>query len=163
MLCEEIGVDYTSCMNESRFQVVDANRGDICHDAEWYLYNDLEGQKVGLINDTFIMKDFGMNIMAAVKTLEVEGGTIEPGYWYRFQDYVLRSNVRQANNYLGRRIHIPGITVIEKSRRMREWTRGFILQEEWLQMADKAAKELAQLAITEIEYPLPYPPKFPKS
>jgi hypothetical protein len=162
MLGSSFAGRYTVDMNEPRFEVIDSDQGTICHDAEWYLYEEMEKQKVGLVNDTFVVKTFGKCIMVALKTAEVEGGTIEPGYWYEFEDYVLRSNVRQNIDYFGKRIHIPGTTVIRKSRRMREQARGSVTQEELLEMANTAATELAQLAITEIEFPLPYPPRFPR-
>jgi hypothetical protein len=98
----------------------------------------------------------------ATKTLEVEGGTIEPGYWYNIEDYILRRNIYHRIDYWGKRIHIPGTTVVEKSRAMRKRT-GWVMKDELLEMADKAAKELAQLAITEIEFPLEHRQRFPRS
>lgn len=146
-------------MNESQFKIVGkGDGGTLCHEAEKYLHDDLGDEGVALINDTFIMKDFGKNVMVAIKTLEVEGGTIEPGYWYDFDWYVLRSNVRHKANYFGKRIHIPGIVEIKRSREIYERTGNITTRDELLEGSVQAARKLSKLAITEIEYPLPYPP-----
>ena len=143
---------------ESRFKIVSNEYdGSLCHEAELFLHNDIESERVGLINDTFIMKDMGAHAMVAVESLEVEGGTIEPGFWYEIDWYVLSSNIYHRIHYYGQRIHVPGVVEIKRMRSVRERT-GLVTRSELLKMSADAAKKLSKLAITEIEQPLPYPP-----
>lgn len=145
-------------MIESRFRIVsDEYDGSLCHEAERFLHNDMERERVGLINDTFIMKETGAAAMVAVKSLEVEGGTIEPGFWYEMDWHVLESNIDHKIHYYGKRIHVPGVVEINRMRAVRERS-GHVTRSELLEMSNEAVKKLSKLAITEIEQPLPYPP-----
>lgn len=150
---------YTVSMNESEFRIVSTEYdGSLCHEAERFLRQDLERDDVALINDTFLMKSTGRRVMIAFEAQEVDGGTIEPGYWYEMDWYVLRSSLDHKAHYYGRRIRIPGVIEIERSRPIRERTAGNTPMSEVLKTAEETAKKLSKLAITEIEYPLPYPP-----
>lgn len=135
-------IKHISYEMEQLFEISGKNY-DLCYESEIYLFDDIESERVCLVNDTFLMKTTGVPAGIAIRDGLAIGGSIKRGFWYELSIHDDRYKIKQIAQSGGRRVTIPGRSSWVEVREMRKYVGGRrISGEDLTKMAQNKAEEI---------------------